>query len=124
VLGHGAGTFDASTSTSSLNFANPPRRDTSTLPGGGWMVIAFPANNPGAWIMHCEFLNHMSLLLAITNESFAGHIAWHISQGLGVQFLEAKNSIAMPDSGQFNNQCSKWRSYAATSLFPQNDSGV
>jgi FtsP/CotA-like multicopper oxidase with cupredoxin domain len=55
VLGSGTGTFDASSAT--LNFANPPRRDTSTLPGGGnggWLVIAFQANNPGAWLMHCK----------------------------------------------------------------------
>jgi hypothetical protein len=67
--------------TDQLNFDNPPRRDTATLPASGWLVLAFPANNPGAWLMHC-------------------HIAWHISEGLGVQFLEAKNQIALPDENQ------------------------
>ncbi|CAD0081465.1 unnamed protein product [Aureobasidium vineae] len=103
VLGSGAGVFDSS--TASLNFANPPRRDTSILPGLGWLLIAFPANNPGVWLMHC-------------------HIAWHISEGLGVQFIEAKNSIQMPDSGAFNSQCDAWRSYSKNMLYPQIDSGL
>ncbi|KAI4726713.1 hypothetical protein E4T49_05551 [Aureobasidium sp. EXF-10728] len=103
VLGSGPGVFNSS--TASLNFANPPRRDTSILPGLGWLLIAFPANNPGVWLMHC-------------------HIAWHISEGLGVQFIEAKNSIQMPDSGTFNSQCDAWRSYSANMLYPQIDSGL
>jgi hypothetical protein len=91
--------------TSSLNFANPPRRDTATLPANGWLVLAFPANNPGAWLMHC-------------------HIAWHISEGLGVQFLEAKNSISLPDQGQFGQQCESWNAYSTHMAFPQIDSGL
>lgn len=39
------------------------------LPAGGWLVLAFETDNPGAWLMHC-------------------HIAWHVSEGLAVQFLE------------------------------------
>ncbi|THZ78998.1 hypothetical protein D6C84_08036 [Aureobasidium pullulans] len=103
VLGSGAGVFDASTAV--LNFANPPRRDTSILPGLGWLLISFPANNPGIWLMHC-------------------HIAWHISEGLGVQFIEAKNSIVMPDKTAFNSQCDAWRSYSKNMLYPQIDSGL
>ena len=105
VLGSGTGTFDASTSTSSLNFATPPRRDTSVLPGGGWLVIAFPANNPGSWLLHC-------------------HIAWHIGEGLGVQFLEAKSSITMPDKTQFDSQCAAWKAYMPKMAYPQIDSGL
>lgn len=52
VLGSASGaTFDAATDTASLNFVNPPRRDTSTLPTAGWLALAFMANNPGAWLM-------------------------------------------------------------------------
>lgn len=106
VLGQGANEqFDVSSQTSSLNFDNPPRRDTASLPAGGWLVIAYPANNPGLWLMHC-------------------HIAWHISQGLGVQFLEAKDSIVLPDQTQFDNQCAAWRKYSATMAYPQTDSGI
>ncbi|KAI4812168.1 putative multicopper oxidase, type 1 [Aureobasidium sp. EXF-8846] len=106
VLGHQASSnFDASSMTDQLNFDNPPRRDTATLPASGWLVLAFPANNPGAWLMHC-------------------HIAWHISEGLGVQFLEAKNQIALPDENQFKSQCSSWKQYSAHMAFPQIDSGL
>lgn len=103
VLGSGAGQFDSSTAV--LNFANPPRRDTSILPGQGWLLISFPANNPGIWLMHC-------------------HIAWHISEGLGVQFIEAKNSISLPDQTAFNAQCDTWRTYAKNMAWPQIDSGL
>jgi hypothetical protein len=91
--------------TGQLNFNNPPRRDTATLPASGWLVLAFPANNPGAWLMHC-------------------HIAWHISEGLGVQFLEAKNQITLPDANEFKQQCANWNQYAAHMAFPQIDSGL
>jgi FtsP/CotA-like multicopper oxidase with cupredoxin domain len=26
------------------------------LPPGGWLVIAFQTNNPGAWLMHCHIV--------------------------------------------------------------------
>ncbi|KAG9969093.1 laccase precursor, partial [Aureobasidium melanogenum] len=39
VLGHQASSnFDASTMMDQLNFKNPPRRDTATLPASGWLV--------------------------------------------------------------------------------------
>lgn len=68
------GHFDPATDVSKLNFENPIRRDVAMLPGG-WLVIGFQTNNPGAWLLHC-------------------HIAWHVSQGLSVQFLERKSEIA------------------------------
>jgi len=106
VLGSASGaTFDAATDTASLNFANPPRRDTSTLPTAGWLALAFMANNPGAWLMHC-------------------HIAWHISEGLGVQFIESPSSITFPDKTQFDNQCSAWKTFSQSMLYPQVDSGL
>ena len=52
-----------------LKLRNPPRRDVVLLPNGGHVVIAFKADNPGAWLVHC-------------------HIAFHISEGLGMQILE------------------------------------
>ncbi|GAM83354.1 hypothetical protein ANO11243_013410 [Dothideomycetidae sp. 11243] len=103
VLGNGAGTFNKS--TANLNFNTPPRRDTTLLPGDGWLALAFEANNPGAWLMHC-------------------HIAWHISEGLGVQFLEAKNQIVLPSTGTFDTQCSNWKSFEKGAPYPQDDSGL
>ena len=49
LLGQGSGTFSAG--SASLNWATPPRRDTATVPGGGWLAIAFNSNNPGTWLM-------------------------------------------------------------------------
>lgn len=77
VLGSGSGVFDPATQASTLSFKNPYRRDVTILPGGGWVVVAFPTDNPGTWLMHC-------------------HIAWHVSEGLAVQFLESKASIPLP----------------------------
>jgi hypothetical protein len=89
---------------SELNFKNPPRRDTAMLPAGGWLVLAFETNNPGAWIMHC-------------------HIAWHVADGLATQFLETPNQIKLDPS--FNEICSTWRDYyPAESYWKKDDSGV
>ena len=56
MLGQGSGVFSNST-ISSLNFKNPTRRDVAFLPVGGWLVIAFPSDNPGAWLMHCHIVS-------------------------------------------------------------------
>ncbi|PSK60454.1 Iron transport multicopper oxidase [Elsinoe australis] len=103
VIGHGNGQFDRA--SAALNFNNPPRRDTATLPSKGWLALAFPANNPGTWLMHC-------------------HIAVHIGQGLGVQFLESKNQIVMPDQGKFKSQCDNWNKFQAGMPYKKYDSGL
>ena len=103
VLGQGAGAFSNS-SISALNFNNPPRRDVAFLPNGGWLVMAFPADNPGAWLMHC-------------------HIAWHIGEGLGVQFLESKDQFpAYP--ADYDQTCADWSTYYATAPYKKTDSGL
>jgi hypothetical protein len=53
----------------SLNLCNPARRDVVLLPDNGYVVIAFKADNPGNWLMHC-------------------HIAAHAAMGLAAQILE------------------------------------
>ncbi|KAK5118803.1 hypothetical protein LTR62_000012 [Meristemomyces frigidus] len=103
VLGQGTGTFSAS--TAALNFNNPPRRDTATVIGGGWLAMAFNSNNPGTWLMHC-------------------HIAWHVAEGLGLQFLESPAQITLPDRTQFEGQCSAWQSYYQTAYWDKDDSGI
>ncbi|KAK1831510.1 multicopper oxidase-domain-containing protein [Podospora conica] len=55
--------------TITLNLDNPPRRDVVLVPRGGFVIIAFRADNPGTWLMHC-------------------HIARHAAEGLGLQILE------------------------------------
>jgi Multicopper oxidase len=56
-------------SSANLKLDNPPRRDVVLMPPGGYVVIAFKADNPGPWIVHC-------------------HIARHISEGLGFTIME------------------------------------
>jgi FtsP/CotA-like multicopper oxidase with cupredoxin domain len=51
VVAEGTGAY---TSDVALNLDNPPRRDTAVLPASGFMVMAFQADNPGAWLMHCH----------------------------------------------------------------------
>ncbi|ETI23255.1 hypothetical protein G647_05054 [Cladophialophora carrionii CBS 160.54] len=41
-----------------LNLKNPPRRDVALLPASGFLVLAFKADNPGIWLMHCIFLSY------------------------------------------------------------------
>ena len=95
-----------------------PRRDVVTVPGGapkgGHVTIAFPADNPGAWLMHC-------------------HIADHASGGLDLQVLEdqaAANVIwKKGDSNALTTAtalCDAWSSWCTTnpSFCDETDSGV
>ncbi|KAF2733177.1 hypothetical protein EJ04DRAFT_277551 [Polyplosphaeria fusca] len=107
ILGTGGGVWDGD--TSKLKFDNPPRRDTATLPGGGYLLLAFPADNPGTWVMHC-------------------HIAFHASQGLSLQFLEQRGSIksTIGNLDEFNKGCKEWNEYWVPGNHPYNqtDSGL
>jgi hypothetical protein len=63
------------------------------LPGSGYLVIAFETNNPGAWLLHC-------------------HIAWHVAEGLAVQFLERAREIESRMSlNSISNTCAAWRKW-------------
>ena len=102
----GARRFNPATDLASLNFNNPVRRDVTMLPGNGWLVLAFRTDNPGAWLMHC-------------------HIAWHVSQGLSVQFLERVSDIpSNVNLNAINDLCTKWNNYYPTDPFKQLDSGL
>ncbi|KAF2425356.1 hypothetical protein EJ08DRAFT_594437 [Tothia fuscella] len=92
LLGSGTGKFSGS--TEGLNFDTAIRRDVATLPASGWLVLAFPSDNPGAWLMHC-------------------HIAWHASQGLSMQFLERKSEITgtVGSMADFDQGCTEWSRY-------------
>ena len=43
------------------------RKDTVMIPGGGYVVLRFISDNPGAWFLHCHIMNHelegMTLIL-------------------------------------------------------------
>ncbi|EHK98291.1 putative Laccase-3 [Glarea lozoyensis 74030] len=103
LLGAGNGDF---TDPAALQWNNPPRRDVAMLPAGGYLVIGFEANNPGAWLMHC-------------------HIAFHVAQGLSVQFLERQQDIQKVMSlGNVNSECDAWDKYDKTAVYKKEDSGL
>ena len=76
VLGTGSGVFNGDASP--LKYTNPTRRDVATLPRHGWLVLAFITDNPGAWLMHCHIVSHLSLPSALM------HSLCHLSLGRGV----------------------------------------
>jgi hypothetical protein len=115
VLGHspvpatsaGVQTF-TSANIGLLNFHNPVRRDVTMLPANGWVILAFKADNPGAWLFHC-------------------HIAWHVSGGLSVDFLERRGEqlalMTAADKAAFQKTCAEWKAYEPNAP-PKIDSGL
>ncbi|KAK3316802.1 multicopper oxidase-domain-containing protein [Apodospora peruviana] len=104
-----------------INVSNPPRRDVVMVPLDGLVVIAFKADNPGSWLMHC-------------------HIAEHAAAGLGLQILERRkdalaiwpNATDSPAVKEAGRVCDNWRKWQdncqnwavpCTEIF-QDDSGV
>jgi FtsP/CotA-like multicopper oxidase with cupredoxin domain len=103
ILAQDTGTYSSSVT---LNTANPPRRDTAMLPASGYLAIAFQANNPGAWLMHC-------------------HIGWHTSEGFALQFVEQYDVIqSLLDSDTLTDSCDAWESHVSQSSIEQDDSGI
>ncbi|EKD18347.1 uncharacterized protein L3040_006778 [Drepanopeziza brunnea f. sp. 'multigermtubi'] len=99
--------FNAS-NIDALNFESPTRRDVVMLPAYGWLVVAFETDNPGAWLMHC-------------------HIAWHVSEGLAIQFLEREKDIpgAMINGlGKIDENCKAWESWYNSRPPTKDDSGL
>ncbi|KAK3346865.1 multicopper oxidase-domain-containing protein [Lasiosphaeria hispida] len=87
-----------------FNLTNPTRRDGATLLNGGYLVIAFKLDSPGAWLVQC-------------------HIAWHASQGLLLEFVEDQPliSIGEEDKGDFDDTCRSWSLH--TPIW-EDDSGI
>ena len=96
-------------STYGWQLTNPPRRDTATLPANGYMVIAFPLDNPGVWALHC-------------------HIAWHSSQGFGTSFVESPGQIPSIVGADYaaaaDPVCAAWDKFEPTMPFQQTDAGI
>ncbi|KAJ9131774.1 Laccase 2 [Pleurostoma richardsiae] len=99
-----------------LKFNNPPRRDVALIPAGGYLVVAFKADNPGSWLFHC-------------------HIAWHASSGLALQILERqedlKKLMTKEKLAETRRVCANWDKWFAnkTNLWSasgpfQDDSGI
>ena len=55
-----------------MNLLNPPVKDTVTVPAGGYVIIRFPADNPGnlpftfplssSLSLICTFLNYLTIV--------------------------------------------------------------
>ncbi|PQE21062.1 putative Laccase-2 protein [Rutstroemia sp. NJR-2017a WRK4] len=107
VIAQEQAAFDPVTSPSKFQLVNAPRRDVASLPGNGYLAIAFKLDNPGSWLLHC-------------------HIAWHASEGLAMQFVETQSQIAigMSDTNTFDQTCSNWNKYVPSEEFAEDDSGI
>lgn len=104
VLATGSGTYADAAPT--LNTANPPRRDVNMLPAEGYVAIAFKADNPGAWLMHC-------------------HIGWHTEEGFALQFVERYTEIAaLYNATDVKSTCGAWDDWQTNDGLVQSDSGI
>ncbi|KAI1322596.1 laccase [Xylariaceae sp. FL0255] len=108
VSAESAGDFTSS-DIDSLNVDNPTRRDVTMLPALGWVVLAFKSDNPGAWLFHC-------------------HIAWHVSGGLALDFLERPDDqaaqITTAEKTAYKDNCATWDSYWNDADLTKIDSGL
>ncbi|XP_060591809.1 uncharacterized protein LOC132746615 isoform X2 [Ruditapes philippinarum] len=64
----------------SVNFSKLPRKDTVTVPAGGFVVIRFKAENPGLWFIHC-------------------HQEYHGQKGLGLLLNDSFSRVPRPPDG-------------------------
>jgi hypothetical protein len=80
--------------SSNVTLSNPPRRDVALLPKNGYLLIAFKADNPGMWLMHC-------------------HIAWHASSGLSLQIMERQGDIFINQGNmaEVDRVCDNWNTW-------------
>ena len=49
---------------------NTIRKDTVIVPAGGYVVIAFRANNPGYWFLHCHIESHQLEGMAVLIQEY------------------------------------------------------
>jgi hypothetical protein len=104
VLTQGTGTYDPSTAVSKFN--NPARRDTALLLAGGYLLVAFQTDNPGAWLVHC-------------------HIGFHTVGGLAIQFVERYSEIRdLIDSETLSQTCGAWNYWQSSEDLVDIDSGI
>ncbi|KAH8907709.1 hypothetical protein BR93DRAFT_995576 [Coniochaeta sp. PMI_546] len=93
VLAQDTGPYSSDTT---LNLANPPRRDFALLPSQGYLVLAFQTDNPGAWL-----------------------------NALSYRFLVRESEIgALIDPHSLQSTCDNWDSYVASNNVVLDDSVV
>ncbi|KAI1263856.1 multicopper oxidase [Xylariaceae sp. FL1019] len=103
ILSEGAGNFNPSTS---INTANPMRRDVQMVRAFGHVVVQMDVTNPGVWPFHC-------------------HIAWHASAGFFSQMVFLPDEIkqySLPDS--VGQTCKDWDTFTKKAVVDQIDSGL
>jgi L-ascorbate oxidase len=77
VIAYGLGDWPGAAAAATSASASPPRKDTVTLPPGGWVWLRLRADNAGAWPLHC-------------------HISWHQYMGMLLVLLVAPELVAPP----------------------------
>jgi hypothetical protein len=88
------------------NSHNPLRRDTQVVGPLSTIVLQIEANNAGIWPLHC-------------------HIAWHVSLGLYVQFIEQTDTIKKLGVEKYTDgTCKSWNDWEKTHDMEQIDSGL
>jgi FtsP/CotA-like multicopper oxidase with cupredoxin domain len=105
VLAAGIGPYS---NTTALSLENPPRRDTALLPAAGHLVVAFLADNPGTFLIHC-------------------HVGWHVSMGFAMQIIEGGFEAvrkSVKDECRLKETCRKWTEWTDKTKYVQFDSGV
>ena len=60
------------------------RKDTIIIPAGGYVVVAFHADNPGFWIMHCHIEEHLLNGMAVVVQEFASDQQWTPPDGINL----------------------------------------
>ena len=103
VLASGFGSWDNKTI---IRPSNPQRRDTQIMGPLGYIVVQWDLDNPGVWAFHC-------------------HIAWHLSQGMNINFVEEEKKLrklAIPSV--MKQTCKKWWKWSGVNVVDTIDSGL
>eukprot|EP00897_Mesotaenium_endlicherianum_P008144 jgi/Mesen1/7358/ME000381S06595 len=90
VLGEGLGIYNNATDFPKLNTKNPIKRNVTPQVPLGWTAILWKADNPGAWIAHC-------------------HFDQHLAAGMFVVFMVDKENIPPPPTNL--DMCGKVKNY-------------
>lgn len=81
------------------NLKDPVDRNTGWLLEGGWTAIRFRTDNPGIWLMHCEWLHAQRCLLQLPSYSLVSSCIYSAVQGSAHhpgRGLSSHSSIFLP----------------------------
>ena len=60
------------------------RKDTVIVPAGGYVVVAFQADNPGYWIIHCHIEEHLLNGMAVIVQEYSSGQQWAPPDGMNL----------------------------------------